>query len=236
MGGSVVRGTCCFCRGLGFNLQHPHASSQPSETPFLGDQMASSDLHVVCLHICRQNSHTPKISNSLKKKKKQNKKPGRNPLWHHRPRVRGEGQRELQPRIPQTWGWKGLAPSPLPTWCHIGAPLPSAPVRIYCPDSYQASVLVWPYKVPPPPRSLSHPLLRPYIPWICTQSIFHHSCPDQWCTATQTWPQRPWPPPQGHKYPFLLPINEPVLIYTCNPIIWKAEPQVQGHSELHSES
>jgi hypothetical protein len=42
--GSAVKFTSCSFRGLGFSSQHPHGSSQPSETPFPGDLTPSFGL------------------------------------------------------------------------------------------------------------------------------------------------------------------------------------------------
>lgn len=59
--GLVVKSSCCFWRGPGFNSQHPHGGSQPSLTTLTGVFMGSShpwghQTHTVCIYACRQNT------------------------------------------------------------------------------------------------------------------------------------------------------------------------------------
>lgn len=49
--GSVVKNTCCFCRGSRFSSRNLHSSTQPSTTPRPGDPMFFSDLHWHQAHI-----------------------------------------------------------------------------------------------------------------------------------------------------------------------------------------
>lgn len=87
----------------------------------------------------------------------------------------------------------------------IKSPLPSSTlVRMYYPDSDQATLLVWPYKVP---------TQTPNNPCIFRGSIFQHTCLCQLYKTTHILPQKP---PQGHKYPFLF----------CIPLNWTSSPQL----------
>ena len=58
--GSGVKGTDCSCRGPGFNSQHSHGDSQPSATPFAGDQISSSDFRVHQAHTRYTDKHVEK--------------------------------------------------------------------------------------------------------------------------------------------------------------------------------
>lgn len=48
---SVVKSTCCSCRGLRFDSQNLHGGPQPSVTPVPGDLMPSSELSKHQTHI-----------------------------------------------------------------------------------------------------------------------------------------------------------------------------------------
>lgn len=61
--GSWLRVACCSCRGPGFGPQHPHGSSQPSETPVAEDLIPSDDTRHVpgTQTYMEQNTHTYKV-------------------------------------------------------------------------------------------------------------------------------------------------------------------------------
>ena len=52
---SEVKNTDCSCRGLGFNSQYPHGTTQLSVTPVPGDPTLSHR------HACRQNTNAYEI-------------------------------------------------------------------------------------------------------------------------------------------------------------------------------
>lgn len=54
--GSVVKGTCCSCRGPGLCSQHPHGGSELSVTLGLGDWVLCFGLCMYLVHsyMCRQ--------------------------------------------------------------------------------------------------------------------------------------------------------------------------------------
>lgn len=60
--GLAVRSTCCSCRGIVLNSQHPNDGSQPTITPVVGYAIVwppkTRGTHMIHIHICRQNTHT----------------------------------------------------------------------------------------------------------------------------------------------------------------------------------
>lgn len=58
--GSMLKSSCCFCRGHRFHFQHLHDSSQPSTAPVPG--VLSWPLWAPGMHMCRLNTHTHKTN------------------------------------------------------------------------------------------------------------------------------------------------------------------------------